>query len=171
MTQQEKLNLKSQPWTAYSQNIASLNISKKTKDNINDIIKVSYVADDITYEMLGSRKRKIVENNMVLAKVIHEFFRLSITAVGNIFGKHHASIIHYINVYENSLYRDSDCAELYSMLCDYTIDKLYGVKADMSVVDTDRLNNIQLRKLVQELRVKNEDLEYKLANIKNAIHA
>jgi len=161
----------SRPWTKYSQNIASLKTTDKTKSIITGIVEIAYRHNGVTYEMLETRKRAIVDANIIACKVIHEFFNLSTVGIGSIFNKHHATVIHYVNLWNNTLAFDKECHQLYSLICDHTIRELYGDKLELNDVELDRLNILQLRRVVQDLRLENSSLKNKLFNIQAAYNA
>tara|TARA_R110000744_G_scaffold346510_2_gene452015 strand:- start:292 stop:657 length:366 start_codon:yes stop_codon:yes gene_type:complete len=121
--------------------------------------------------MLDTRKRAIVDANIISCKVIHEFFNLSTVGIGSIFNKHHATVIHYVNLWNNTLAFDKECHHLYSIICDHTIRELYGDKLELNDVELDRLNILQLRRVVQDLRLENSSLKNKLFNIQAAYNA
>ncbi len=126
---------------------------------------LAYKHNGVTYEMLNTRKRTIVDANIIACKIIHEFFKLSTESIASIFDKHHATVIHYVKLWNNTLTFDKECHQLYSLICDHTIRELYGDKLELNDIELDKLNILQLRRLVQELRLENNTLKNKLHNI------
>jgi hypothetical protein len=61
------------------------------------------------FENPKSRKRELVEARALFYKIALETNpELTLTALARLFNKHHASIIHSINLYNDLLYKDYD---------------------------------------------------------------
>jgi len=155
----------------YSQNIASLNTSDRNKTLILEIVKTAFTYKGVEYKYIESRRREIVDAKIIVCKVLYEFFKLSFAGIGSVFNKNHATVIHYIKMYNNTLIHNKEDVVLFNRLCDNAITGIYGDKVDLeislSTAELEQLNNKQLRRLVKELTIENNSLKSKLEKIKS----
>tara|TARA_R110001606_G_scaffold3606_1_gene16116 strand:+ start:52 stop:573 length:522 start_codon:yes stop_codon:yes gene_type:complete len=160
-----------QPWMVYSQNIASLNTSDRNKDLILEIVKTAFTYKGVEYKYIESRRREIVDAKIIVCKVLYEFFKLSFAGIGSVFNKNHATVIHYIKMYNNTLIHNKEDVVLFNRLCDNAITGIYGDKVDLelslSTAELEKLNNTQLRRLIKEITIENNSLKSKLEKIKS----
>jgi len=155
----------------YSQNIASLNTSDRNKDLILEIVKTAFTYKGVEYKYIESRRREIVDAKIIVCKVLYEFFKLSFAGIGSVFNKNHATVIHYIKMYNNTLIHNKEDVVLFNRLCDNAITGIYGDKVDLelslSTAELEKLNNQQLRRLIKEITIENNSLKSKLEKIKS----
>jgi len=155
----------------YSQNIASLNTSDRNKDLILEIVKTAFTYKGVEYKYIESRRREIVDAKIIVCKVLYEFFKLSFAGIGSVFNKNHATVIHYIKMYNNTLIHNKEDVVLFNRLCDNAITGIYGDKVDLelslSTAELEKLNNKQLRRLIKEITIENNSLKSKLEKIKS----
>jgi hypothetical protein len=155
----------------YSQNIASLNTSDRNKDLILEIVKTAFTYKGVEYKYIESRRREIVDAKIIVCKVLYEFFKLSFAGIGSVFNKNHATVIHYIKMYNNTLIHNKEDVVLFNRLCDNAITGIYGDKVDLelslSTAELEKLNNTQLRRLIKEITIENNSLKSKLEKIKS----
>lgn len=155
----------------YSQNIASLNTSDRNKDLILEIVKTAFTYKGVEYKYIESRRREIVDAKIIVCKVLYEFFKLSFAGIGSVFNKNHATVIHYIKMYNNTLIHNKEDVVLFNRLCDNAITGIYGDKVDLemslSTAELEKLNNQQLRRLIKEITIENNSLKSKLKKIRS----
>lgn len=155
----------------YSQNIASLNTSDRNKDLILEIVKTAFTYKGVEYKYIESRRREIVDAKIIVCKVLYEFFKLSFAGIGSVFNKNHATVIHYIKMYNNTLIHSKEDVVLFNRLCDNAITGIYGDKVDLemslSTAELEKLNNTQLRRLIKEVTIENNSLKSKLKKIRS----
>jgi len=160
-----------QPWMVYSQNIASLNTSDRNKNLILEIVKTAFTYKGVEYKYIESRRREIVDAKIIVCKVLYEFFKLSFAGIGSVFNKNHATVIHYIKMYNNTLIHSKEDVVLFNRLCDNAITGIYGDKVDLemslSTAELEKLNNTQLRRLIKEVTIENNSLKSKLKKIRS----
>lgn len=66
----------------------------------NEIIKlIDYTFDSKLND--NTRKRELVENRMIFAKIVYDMHKLSLMRIGSYINKNHATIIHYLKQHEN----------------------------------------------------------------------
>jgi len=114
------------PWFYCIKNLDKMQLKKKDKELLSIIIKKGYIYNNVSIEMLNTRRRPLVETNAVICKVIHQYFRLGYADIGSIFNKHHATIIHYINSYEDVLCLDKKIKAFYNYLVEIINQYKYG---------------------------------------------
>jgi len=155
----------------YSQNIASLNTSDRNKNLILEIVKTAFTYKGVEYKYIESRRREIVDAKIIVCKVLYEFFKLSFAGIGSVFNKNHATVIHYIKMYNNTLIHSKEDVVLFNRLCDNAITGIYGDKVDLemslSTAELEKLNNTQLRRLIKEVTIENNSLKSKLKKIRS----
>tara|TARA_R110000787_G_scaffold172894_3_gene285510 strand:- start:2212 stop:2781 length:570 start_codon:yes stop_codon:yes gene_type:complete len=168
MDKQKTSTKKLNPWTPNLQRIHSLNISEINKTILSNVFSRAFVHMSIDSDMIDSRKRTMVNTNIVIASVIHDYFRFTLSQIGKMFGKHHATIIHYVKVYEETLCMEKDSVELYNKLAEYCRFELYGEKdKDYSISGK---NYAELTETCQELISRNKHLTQKIQNIKEVLN-
>ena len=142
----------------------SLSITDKEKDLISSIFIKAYLHEDIKYDMLGSRKRVYVETNAIIAAVVKEYFNVTVSQVGKMFNKHHATILHYINMYEETLCMNKSSRELYQSLTLYVRESIYGPGGEKDY-NIGEKSNKQLKEINLQLKAQIKTLEKKITNI------
>ena len=147
------------------QRVCSLSITDKEKDLICNIFIKAYLHEDIKSDMLGSRKRIYVETNAIIASVVYEYFNVTVSQVGKMFNKHHATILHYINMYEETLCMNKSSKSLYKALTRYVRESIYGANGEKNY-NIGELSNKKLKEVNLELKAEVNFLEKKLAKIK-----
>lgn len=65
-------------------------------DIVSRELGVSSVLDD-----LGSRKRELVDNRSIAMYYLRKFTDLSLTKIGKVFSKDHASVLHAMKIFDN----------------------------------------------------------------------
>tara|TARA_R100000541_G_scaffold57927_1_gene68469 strand:+ start:480 stop:842 length:363 start_codon:yes stop_codon:yes gene_type:complete len=119
--------------------------------------------------MLGSRKRIYVETNAIIASVVYEYFNVTVSQVGKMFNKHHATILHYINMYEETLCMNKSSKSLYKALTRYVRESIYGENGEKSY-NIGELSNKKLKEVNLELKAEVNFLEKKLAKVKEFLN-
>tara|TARA_B100000767_G_scaffold255676_1_gene262038 strand:- start:1190 stop:1552 length:363 start_codon:yes stop_codon:yes gene_type:complete len=114
--------------------------------------------------MLGSRKRVYVETNAIIAAVVKEYFNVTVSQVGKMFNKHHATILHYINMYEETLCMNKSSRELYQSLTLYVRESIYGPGGEKDY-NIGEKSNKQLKEINLQLKAQIKTLEKKITNI------
>ena len=143
----------------------SLNILSSNKEIIIGLFKHAYESNDIELKHIGTRKRKFVETQAIIVSIIHEYFKLTLSQIGHIISKHHATTLHYINLYEDVLCTEKKNRELHEMLSEYVNKKLYGVKGSESY-DINSKDNKELKALCKNLILENKKLHANIESIK-----
>jgi len=151
------------------QRVCSLSITDKEKDLICNIFIKAYLHEDIKSDMLGSRKRIYVETNAIIASVVYEYFNVTVSQVGKMFNKHHATILHYINMYEETLCMNKSSKSLYKALTRYVRESIYGENGEKSY-NIGELSNKKLKEVNLELKAEVNFLEKKLAKVKEFLN-
>ena len=146
------------------QRVCSLSITDKEKELISNIFIKAYLHEDIKYDMLGSRKRVYVETNAIIASVVSEYFNVTISQVGKMFNKHHATILHYINMYEETLCMNKKSRELYYSLTTHVKDVLYGPGGEKDY-NIGELTNKKLKEINLQLTAEIKNLENKIITV------
>jgi hypothetical protein len=82
---------------------------------------------DITKEvckvdpMKKTRKREVVYARMIMYKVLKSFHKHTVTSIGRMFGKNHATILHSINQFDNIVvYDDWLSGRFHCVMSEYT---------------------------------------------------
>ena len=84
---------------------------------LRDITKEVCKADP----MKGSRNREVVYARMIMYKVLKSFHKHTVTAIGRMFGKHHATILHSIKQFDNMvIYDDWLSNRFHCVMSEYT---------------------------------------------------
>jgi len=168
----EELNkslTRSQAWTPSLQRIHSLNISDENKEILGDLVIKAYIFNDISFDLIDTRRRAIVDTNCVLATVIKDYFKLPIATIGKVLGKHHATILHYNKLYDEVLCMDRRSQKLYDKLSDYAKFRIYGANG-YKEYDVSGKDNKELAKTCRELLVTNKMLNKQIERIKEALN-
>lgn len=154
------------PWMYYD-NAIEKNIDKNKHSTIKSLFRTAYKDFSITNKHLGTRRREFIEVNATLAFVIREQYRsLSLQSIGNLFGKNHATIIHYIEVYENILCGLAQYRKLHEKLTAMVMLDMYGIDQQISGKSKAWLKSECLR-----LSGENKELKTAIENIKTYINA
>ena len=168
-TRTQKIKNGSSSWSFNNNKISQLNVSENNKEIISNLFEIAYTHSNITQEMLWTRRRTLVETNAVICTIINSFFKLSLTENAKLFNKHHATAIHYIGLYNDSLCMDKQMRELHEKLSNHIIKKLYGDSNELETVNLETLNLMQLRELIAAVNSKNVFLNKKIKEIKNVL--
>lgn len=161
---------KSHPWTPSLQRIHSLSISDDQKDILGDLVIKAYLYNNVTFDMLNTRKRTMVETNCVLCTVIKDYFNIPLEVIGKVVGKHHATIIHYTKLYDEVLCIEEESNILYNRLADYAKYRIYGADGYKDY-DVEGKDNKELKKTCRELLITNKMLNKQLAKVKEVLDA
>lgn len=154
------------PWMYYYTAIKN-NLDDKIQETVQSLFKRAYKDFSIQMSDLGTRRRNFIEVNAVIAFVMKEHFRnLSLQAIGNIFGKNHATIIHYIDVYENILCQLPQYRKLHEKLSAIVMNDMYGIDQEINAK-----NKTWLKAECLRLSEENKELKKALENIKNFINS
>jgi hypothetical protein len=148
-------------WSQADKNISKTKITFYDAEIIIEMFKLAYTESNINASEIESRKRHVVECNAVLATSILSNFRgVSLKDVGFLFGKHHATIIHYRDLYEESLSKVSECRSLYSTLSNfaYSHQHTFGVES-VAITETTNKEDLIVR-LKEEVSTLKKKLRY-----------
>jgi len=168
-SRQKKLASRLNPWTVASQRVHSLSISNSDKDIIIQLFKKAYTTNSIELLHIGTRKRKFVETQAIIIAVIYEYFKITLKQLGYIIEKHHATSLHYINLYEDVLCSKDKNRELYEMLADYINKELYGNGGNESY-NVFSKDNKELKILCKKLILENKTLHANMQSIKAIVN-
>tara|TARA_R110000744_G_scaffold372683_2_gene484459 strand:+ start:3220 stop:3711 length:492 start_codon:yes stop_codon:yes gene_type:complete len=161
------IELTQQPWTSAFVEIDKHIKEPSTKSCIKSIVKFAYRKHQIEVKDLYTRKRNVVDINIILVTIISEQFRnLPLRVIGGIFKKHHATVIHYKKNYENVLCGIPAYLLLHRELTDICVYEKYGILQSITGKTPSELKAECLR-----LMGINRELESKLTTIKELVHA
>ena len=160
---------KSNAWTTASQKVNALNILTSDKEIIINLFKKAYENNNIELRHIGTRKREFIYTQAILATVIYEYFKLTLNQVGFIIGKHHATTLHYINLYEDILCSEKKNRELYEMLSSYVGKEIYGENGS-EAYDVSTKDNKELKAICKTLIIENKELRANMHNIRALIN-
>jgi|21_taG_2_1085346.scaffolds.fasta_scaffold24721_4 hypothetical protein len=146
----------------------SLNIKDRDREIIGALIQKAYLYNDITVDILNTRKRRLVDTNSILAKIIQQYFKLPYQDLGTIFGKHHATIIHYINNYEEILCIEPKHKSTYNYLVEVVNRTKFGA-FDFETYDTNSKNYAELKNSFETLVGQHKLLREQLTKIKSIL--
>lgn len=169
ISSQKKSVNKLKTWTKISQRAHSLNILNSDKDIIINLFKKAYENNDIELKHVDTRKRKFVETQAIVVAVVYEYFKLTLSQIGFIIGKHHATTLHYINLYEDVLCSDKDNRDLYIMLSMYVNKEIYGDNGSRSY-DLESKDNKELKAMCKGLIIENRKLLANMHSIKALVN-
>tara|TARA_R110002012_G_scaffold2179_1_gene10416 strand:- start:3799 stop:4320 length:522 start_codon:yes stop_codon:yes gene_type:complete len=155
-------------WTPCLQRMLSLKIKDIDKEIISTLIRKGYTYSDIDIDMLETRKRKLVDTNSILCKIIQQYFKLTYQEIGSIFGKHHATIIHYVNNYEDVLCLDSKHKAMYNYLVEVVNQTKFGA-FDFESYDINSKNYAELKNAFHTLVNQHKILREQLTKIKSIL--
>jgi len=154
------------PWTRILQNLYSLKLNKEIEKVISSIIRTAYTESEIEEHQVGTRLRNVVETNAIISVVILNNFRsMSLSSVGKIFEKHHATIIHYRSLYEESLCMSRRSLELYNVLNQICFGAIYNYDEEI-VKALSKPKVEELTRIVDRLCREKKALEDRLSSIK-----
>jgi len=155
------------PWTQAHKNIDKQIESPSCVIAIKNVFRKAYIKHSIQVEDLHTRRRRLVDINMIIASVITDQYRnLPLKTIGNLFDKHHATIIHYKKLYENVLCSIPEYFLLYQELTDLCVYEKYGI-----IQDVVGKSKIDLKNECLRLMAENRELSTKLEAIKNLANA
>lgn len=166
---QQTLETKSNTWATVSQRVHSMNILNSNKEIIINLFKKAYENNNIELKHVGTRKRKFVETQVVVVAVVYEYFKLTLNQIGFIIGKHHATTLHYINLYEDILCSEKKNRELYEMLSSYVGKEIYGENGS-EAYDVSTKDNKELKAICKTLIIENKELRANMHNIRALIN-
>jgi len=110
-----------------------------------------------------------VETQAIIIAVIYEYFKITLKQLGYIIEKHHATSLHYINLYEDVLCSKDENRELYEMLADYINKELYGNGGNESY-NVFSKDNKELKILCKKLILENKTLHANMQSIKAIVN-
>tara|TARA_Y100000401_G_scaffold1971_1_gene1435 strand:+ start:2461 stop:2976 length:516 start_codon:yes stop_codon:yes gene_type:complete len=157
-----------EPWALYFRRLDKLYLKPHVHDTIQTLIKEAYIYNNITPEFLGTRKRKLVDTNSVIAKLIRQYFKLGYADLGILFGKNHATVIHYISHYEDCLCLEDDWKNFHDYLCEVIHSTKYD-SFNIERYDVDSLNYQELRNAFNSLVIQYRKTDEKLTEIKSIL--
>ena len=143
-------------------------IKDKDKKVILKIIRKAYQYKDIRISMLGTRKRPLVETNSIICKVIKQYYDLPLAVIGKIFNKHHATILHYIESYEEVLCIQNKHKELFNYLVHVINENKYG-EDEYERYDVNSKTYFDLLNDFNELVVKYKSIKEQVIKIKSIL--
>lgn len=150
-----------QAWSEAEKSASKTKIVDYDSKTIIEMFRIAYMAKDIDVVDIQSRKRPVVECNATLATAILSSFRgVSLKDVGILFGKHHATIIHYRDLYEESLSKVSEYRELYSELTAFAYNEKYNFGTASTTIDDGIKDKDLVVKLREEIVVLKKKLRY-----------
>ena len=132
-----------EPWALYFTRLDKLYLKLTVRDIIQVIIKEAYIYNNISPDIIGTRKRKLVDTNAVIAKLLRQYFKLSYADIGHIFNKNHATVIHYISHYENCLCLETQWKSFH----DHLTEVIHQAKYDSFDVDRYDVNSLNYQEL------------------------
>ena len=154
------------PWQYYNAAIEK-NLDNSKWSTVKSLFRKAYKDFSIKTSDIGTRKRVFIEVNATIAFVIREHYRsLSLQSIGNLFGKNHATIIHYIEVYENILCMLPQYRKLHENLSSMVMLDMFGIDQQIKGKSKDWLKSECLR-----LSGENKELKKAIENIKAYINA
>lgn len=116
-------------WESRYNAVDKLPLDKVENKVIKSMIKKAYRSQNITKENINRRFRYVVETHIVLCTVIQEQFRrLGLANIASIFGKNHATILHYKRCYYDFLFQDENFSSLHRELTNIALHDLYDGK-------------------------------------------
>jgi len=148
-------------WSQADKNMSKTKITFYDAEIVIEMFKLAYTERNIRAIDIASRKRHVVECNVVLATSILSNFRgISLKDVGSLFGKHHSTIIHYRDLYEESLSKVSECRLLYSTLSNfaYSQQHTFGIES-VGITETTNKDDLIVR-LKEEVLTLKKKLRY-----------
>ena len=143
-------------------------ISDKDKIVILRIIRKAYQYKDIKVNMLNTRRRPLVETNSIISKVIKQYYNLPLAVIGKLFNKHHATILHYIESYEEVLCVQNKHKELFNYLVHVINENKYGEDEPLRV-DSNSKTYFDLLNDYNELVVKYKTVKEQIIKIKSIL--
>lgn len=143
-------------------------ISDKDKIVILRIIRKAYQYKDIKVNMLNTRRRPLVETNSIISKVIKQYYNLPLAVIGKLFNKHHATILHYIESYEEVLCVQNKHKELFNYLVHVINENKYGEDEPLRV-DSNSKTYFDLLNDYNELVVKYKTVKEQVIKIKSIL--
>ena len=157
-----------EPWALYFTRLDKLYLKLTVRDIIQVIIKEAYIYNNISPDIIGTRKRKLVDTNAVIAKLLRQYFKLSYADIGHIFNKNHATVIHYISHYENCLCLETQWKSFH----DHLTEVIHQSKYDSFDVDryyVNSLNYQELKNAFNTLIIQYRKTDEKLTEIKSIL--
>jgi len=143
-------------------------IRDRDKVVILRIIRKAYQYKDIQVSMLNTRRRPLVETNSIISKVIKQYYNLPLAVIGKLFNKHHATILHYIESYEEVLCVQNKHKELFNYLVNVINANKYG-DGDNERYDVNSKTYFDLLNDYNELVVKYKTVKEQVIKIKSIL--
>ena len=154
-------------------NLKNTKLSIDESEAVLSLFKHAYEFNNISMNYIGTRRRTYVETNMAIASVIRKNFILPLSDIGEIFNKHHATIVHYIKMNEDLIKQDPRHLELFEDLTHQAkafVDKYRWALPEVNMDDSDKDAVIKrLRRDNGSLRLKMSKLESKISIISKVI--
>ena len=149
--------------------IDRLPVNDISKIIIKELFNYAYTTYGISEEDLNTRKRRVVDTNCIIVTVISEQFRnLSLEKIGGLINKHHATVIHYKDNYQNILCLDSNLRDLYDTLHNKCNMKKYGWTYE-TIINFKKETKESLKLKVLSLSSELEEYKIRLHKIKEQI--
>ena len=111
---------------------------------------------DITQEvckadpMKETRQREVVYARMIMYKILKSFHKHTATAIGRMFGKNHATILHSINQFDNIVsYDDWLSNRFHCVMSEYTKE----ISLQNEIIADDHLRNKMLESEVKAQKI------------------
>ena len=149
-----------------------LSLNKDDLQIIKHLFSFAYERKGVFPSDVDKRDRHVVEANTAISILIDKHFPFTLSLIGKIMRKHHATIIHYKKLHKNCLSYDKDHLRLIKNL-DLIVDEMKKdkdeVKIDHLLLDSEKDKLIrELIKANASLKVTNHKLKDDLYNIKRA---
>ena len=143
-------------------------IRDRDKVVILRVIRKAYQYKDIKVNMLNTRRRPLVETNSIICKVIRQYYDVPLAVIGKIFNKHHATVLHYIESYEEVLCVQNKHKELFNYLVNVINENKYGEDEPLRV-DSNSKTYFDLLNDYNELVVKYKTVKEQVIKIKSIL--
>tara|TARA_X000001382_G_scaffold99104_2_gene73575 strand:+ start:510 stop:989 length:480 start_codon:yes stop_codon:yes gene_type:complete len=102
-----------------------MRISVENKKLISSLIKYTYKVRGVDKKSAKTRKRYVVDTNIALCSFIRNNMHLPFQAIGSIFNKDHATIMHYCSQHDYLIGVDKEYLCLHNLIKKYFDD--YGI--------------------------------------------
>jgi len=150
-----------------TEHIKDLNLTEKEIEISKALFREAYETERISSYMIGTRYRNVVETHIAIAVAIRSNLFTTYMAIGKIFKKNHATIIHYMKVHDEVLRHDKKYMELYRRLEDIVrakIDEDRWSEKSIDFKDDDK------DVIIKRLRSENARLRLNLNKVKDDLY-